>query len=475
MLIKKAWARALAQPAQEFPPTHLPILSGQIPEGLRGTLYRNGPGRLERGGVPVGHWFDGDGGILGVHFTEAGATGVYRYVQTAGYQTEAAAGRFLYSNYGMTAPGAIWQRWGKPVKNVANTSVLALSDKLLALWEGGKPHALDLQTLETWGMDDLGGLENRLTYSAHYKCDPHTGEIFNFGITTGIKPALTLNLYRSDATGKILQKAQFQLDGFPLIHDFVLAGQYLVCFVPPVRLTNLLSVLFGLSSYSDALEWQPNLGTQVLVFDRNTLSLVSRSETDPWFQWHIANGYVDEGGMAIAHLVRYDDFQTNQYLKEVATGATHTKQKGTLWRICFDPQTAKVTAMEELLDRGCEFPTVPKPQVGQASPYIYLALHREGVDTSQEMFGAIARFDTHTHTVTEADLGENRYPSEPLCVQDAHNPQQSWVLTLVWDGNSDTSEVWVFDSDGLDREPVCRLKLPSVVPLGFHGTWKPNY
>ncbi|HEY9741210.1 MAG TPA: carotenoid oxygenase family protein, partial [Coleofasciculaceae cyanobacterium] len=56
---RKAWAKAIAQPAQEFPPTPLPILSGKIPEGLRGSLYRNGPGRLERGGVRVGHWFDG--------------------------------------------------------------------------------------------------------------------------------------------------------------------------------------------------------------------------------------------------------------------------------------------------------------------------------------------------------------------------------------------------------------------------------
>jgi len=35
---------------------------------------------------------------------------------------------------GMTAPGPIWNQWLKPINNVANTSVLALPDKLLALW-----------------------------------------------------------------------------------------------------------------------------------------------------------------------------------------------------------------------------------------------------------------------------------------------------------------------------------------------------
>ncbi len=218
----KNWENAIAQPAKEFSPTQLPILCGQIPDGLRGTLYRNGPARLERGDIRMGHWFDGDGAILAVHFTDAGATGVYRYVQTFGYQQETAAGKLLYGNYGMTAPGPIWNQWRKPLKNAANTSVLALPDKLLALWEGGKPHALDLQTLETWGEDDLGGLTQGLSYSAHDKRDPKTGEIFNFGISSG-KNA-TLNIYKSDSAGKIIQKAAYQLDGVPLVHDFVLAG-----------------------------------------------------------------------------------------------------------------------------------------------------------------------------------------------------------------------------------------------------------
>ena len=60
----KAWSKNIAQIAQEFELTPLSLLSGHIPEGIRGTLYRNGPGRLERGGQKVGHWFDGDGAIL---------------------------------------------------------------------------------------------------------------------------------------------------------------------------------------------------------------------------------------------------------------------------------------------------------------------------------------------------------------------------------------------------------------------------
>ncbi|OKH40533.1 hypothetical protein NIES2119_02670 [[Phormidium ambiguum] IAM M-71] len=467
--IRKAWANAISQPAQEFPLTPLPIIAGKIPTGLRGTLYRNGPARLERGGQKVGHWFDGDGAILAVKFSDNGATGIYRYVQTSGYIAESKANKYLYPNYGMTAPGLFWNQWIRPVKNAANTSVLALPNKLLALWEGGKPHALDLETLQTQGLDDLSVLGDKLTFSAHPKCDAKTGEIFNFGVTAGKNS--TLNLYKSDSTGKILQKSSFIVDGLPLIHDFVMAGKYLIFFIPPVRV-NLVKALFGLQSFSDAMEWKPQLGTQVLVFDRTTLSLVSKSETESWYQWHFSNGYVDNNGEIVIDFFRYKDFQTNQRLKHFPTGELPIPAKSTLSQVRLDPESAKVKSSEELLDRDGEFPIVPQENVGQFSRYTFMSLHGKNSDTTREIYSTIARFDHQTNTLKEANLGENHYPTEPIYAPDFLNTNQSWVLTVVYDGNKNQSEVWVFDSERLDDEPVCKLGLPSVVPMGFHGTWK---
>jgi len=418
----------------------------------------------------MGHWFDGDGAILAVHFTESGAAALYRYIQTAGYLAESEAGELLYGNYGMTAPGPIWNQWLRSVKNTANTSVIALPDRLLALWEGGKPHALDLQTLATIGTDDLSGLEGDWSYSAHPKRDAKTGELFNFGVSPGRNAVL--HLYRSSPTGEIRQKAAIALEGVPLVHDFAMAGPYLVFCIPPVRLS-LLPVLSGLSSYSDALTWKPELGTKILVVDRETLKVVSQGQTDPWYQWHFGHADLDTDGSVAIDLVRYPDFQTNQYLKEVATGQTQTAAKGTLWQLRLDPQSGRVQSMQEWCDRGCEFPTMPLTQGGTGRS-TYLSVHTSQAEIGQELFGTIARFDHATSTLIEADLGENRYPMEPLYAPDADNPQQGWVLTVVFDGNIDTSEVWIFDSDRLAEAPVCRLGLPKKIPLGFHGTWNPT-
>ncbi|MGK7953754.1 MAG: carotenoid oxygenase family protein [Crocosphaera sp.] len=463
------WSQAIAKPGEEFPLKPLPILSGEIPDGLKGTLYRNGPGRLERGSQKVGHWFDGDGAILAIHLTEKGAEATYRYVQTAGYQKEAKANQFLYPNYGMTVPGPFWNNWGKKVKNAANTSVLALPDKLLALWEGGNPHALDLENLETKGLDNLHNLTEKQPFSAHPKIDHKTGNIYNFGISLGAK--ITLNLYQSDSTGKVIKKSDYTLEGLRLIHDFVLAGAYIIFFVPPVCI-KLLPTALGLSSFSDAMEWKPELGTEILIFDRDSLSFVSKGKAAPWFQWHYSNGCVNQEGNILVEFVRYSDFATNQNLKELATGNITTPAKGTLWEVEIDPKKATVIRQEQRLDRGSDFPIVPSHQTGQNWRYTYLSVHRDNADLSQEIFGAIARYDRQLKQITVADMGENRYPSEPIFVPKNPNSEQGWVLTVVYDGNDHHSELRIYDSEGLENSSLCRLELPHVIPMGFHGTWK---
>lgn len=464
---QRLWHQALG-PAVEFPATPLPVVAGTLPPDLQGTLYRNGPGRLERGERTVGHWFDGDGGILAVRISNGAAAATYRYVKTEGYQQEEQAGTLLFGGYGMTAPGPIWNQWRRPLKNAANTSVLALPDRLLALWEGGRPHALTLDTLATLGEVNLAALDDSLPFSAHPKRDPKTGMIYNFGVSIAPKPVL--NVYRCDRTGQIQQHQTVALSGVPLMHDFILAGDYLVFILPPVRL-NLLPAAIGFKSFSDSLEWQPEQGTEIVILASQTLQIVSRQQVEPWFQWHCSNGFVDDDGQLVLDVLHYDDFRTNQRLKEVATGRTTTDAKGTLRRLWVNPQTGDLLRQAVLVDRHCEFPTVPPDQVGQNASHTYLSIHRATADTQRDVFGAIARYDHQAQQLTVADCGAGRYPSEPLYVPPARDSQAGWVLTLVYDGHQDASEVWIYECDRLEAEPICRLGLPHKIPLGFHGTW----
>lgn len=466
--------------AVPFGPVALPIVAGTLPPGLAGTLYRNGPGRLVRGGQKAGHWFDGDGAVLAVRFEPTGATATYRYVETAAWQAEEAADRWLFPNYGSVAPGPWLGRFGKPFKNAANTSVLALDDRLLALWEGGRPHGLDLTSLATLGEDDLGGeLRAGETFSAHPKRDAASGEIYNFGVLSGARSYL--QVFRCDRTGKILRRRAIALGALSLIHDFCLAGPYLVFCIPPVRL-DLWPALLNFVSLSEALRWRPEVGGQVWVLDRETLETIAQFEVDPWYQWHFGNGWQEPDGMISLSLVAYPDFATNRHLQEVASGQVQTPAEGRLVQIRLDPQRGRLLERQVLVDRHAEFPTHAATHVGLPHRYTYLSLHGRDwpIAPPNELFGAIGRYDSHTGRLTYGDAGAGRYPSEPIFVADpaASDPEDGWVLTVVYDSGGESrseanrSEVWVYRSEELESGPVCRLALPGRVNLSFHGTWQ---
>ena len=62
------WASAFRNVGVELDGVAIAATRGAIPPELAGTLYRNGPGRLERGGHWVHHPFDGDGMITALRF-----------------------------------------------------------------------------------------------------------------------------------------------------------------------------------------------------------------------------------------------------------------------------------------------------------------------------------------------------------------------------------------------------------------------
>ena len=467
------WHKAFTCPAKAFSETPLQIIAGRIPVGLQGTFYQNGTGRLKRGGTPVGHWFDGDGAVLRLSFDGEGATATYRYVETQGYLAEQEAGRFLYGNYGRCYPGPLWKHVlglfsGQAIKNSANTAVLALPNKLLALWEAGNPHSLDLETLETIGLENLGWLKTAQAFSAHPLRDPASGEIYSIGVS----PRCELSVYRCRPDGSLIKQRKIVLNDVPLVHSFVIAGRYLVFLVSPVVI-DALPLLLNQKPYADALNWDTQRGTRVVVVDRESLEVVAESDTEAWFQWHFGNGCVEPDGSVRLNYVRFGDFTSiNELLREVPTGQMTTKATGRLWQLRLNPLTGEVLSNDCVLNRDCEFPQVPASKVGQQWRYTYVLMHRDGMSASRDWFGAIGRVDGETGALLQTDLGEGCYGSEPLHVCDVQRPGQGWLIVVVLNAASDRSEVWILDAQALG-EPVCRLALPGILPFGFHGTWRP--
>jgi carotenoid cleavage dioxygenase-like enzyme len=46
-----------------------------------------------------------------------------------------------------------------------------------------------------------------------------------------------------------------------------------------------------------------------------------------------------------------------------------------------------------------------------------------------------------------------------------------YLMSFVYDPNSDKSELVILDASNLASDPVARIHLPVRVPAGFHGSW----
>jgi all-trans-8'-apo-beta-carotenal 15,15'-oxygenase len=66
-------------------------IEGAVPGDLKGTFFRNGPGRQRIGETAYGHWFDGDGMISAFTFDDGRVHFKNRYVRTEKYLAETAA------------------------------------------------------------------------------------------------------------------------------------------------------------------------------------------------------------------------------------------------------------------------------------------------------------------------------------------------------------------------------------------------
>ncbi|ATB42117.1 hypothetical protein CYFUS_007594 [Cystobacter fuscus] len=442
-------------------------VEGKLPEDLRGTLRRVGSMTFGVGAERYGHWFDGDGGVMAVRFDGSGARGAARVIDTPGLRAGRAAGRILGGGYGTGSSPWRRLRHGAQKRNAANTSVLEWNGRIFALYEGGLPTELSPEDLRWLGETDLGVILTN--FSAHPHRVPGREATYNFGMRYG--RVTTLELYELPDSGGARHLGQVPLPGPTMIHDFIATERHLVFFVTPLRL-DVFKMLLGVGYYSRNLEWRPELGTQVLVVPLDDLANPVRIETEPLFTWHFANAYEREGSVVVDY-VRYPDFGTNTWLRELTHGVPTMPSQGRLHRATLDLK-ARTFRTEERLALSSEFPRVAPRVETREHRYLYLSVH-SGPAAQRGPHDAVAKVDMTTGREERFALGSEPYPTEPVFVPRAGAIEEDdgYVLTQVYDAPSGLTHVAVLDARHPGAEPLARAWFEHAIPITFHGGFTP--
>jgi carotenoid cleavage dioxygenase len=112
------------------------------------------------------------------------------------------------------------------VRTVANTTIVAFQDKMLALKEDGPPYALDPITLETHGVFDFDGQWDSETFTAHPKYDAATREMLAFGYEAKGTATKDILYGTFDKDGVMTQKVWFEAPVCGFQHEFAMTKNW---------------------------------------------------------------------------------------------------------------------------------------------------------------------------------------------------------------------------------------------------------
>ncbi len=433
---------------------------GEIPRDLNGVYLRNGPNR--RFAAPGRyHWFDGDGMVHAMSFENGRARYRNRWIRTAAFRAEEAAGHALWGGV-MESPrgNPVGTARGLPFKDSANTDLVHHRGRVLATWYlCGAPTSLDPLSLETLGaetfLDTLHG-----DVMAHPKLDEATGELmwFDYGAR---EPLLRYGVV--GASGAIEHETTIDLPGPRLPHDMAITDNW--------------SILMDLPLTQDMAAAAQ--GRYKIGFDRSTPSrfaVIPRRGTDvrwftaePCYIYHVVNAW-EQGRtivMDVCRVTRPEPQPTRPGPLGKLLG--YLRLDARLHRYVFDLDSGTTTETQ-LDDANAEFPSIDARATGRPTRYSY-TVHI--ADTETVLFDGLLRYDRVTGSRQEHRFGPGRYGSEaPFAPRDGSTGEDDgYLVSFVTDERDGRSEVEILDAADLTAGPVARVRLPRRVPTGFHATW----
>jgi all-trans-8'-apo-beta-carotenal 15,15'-oxygenase len=308
------------------------------------------------------------------------------------------------------------------------------------------------------------------TFSAHGKLHPRTGDYFNFGMGSGIKPKI--NLYQISPQGKMVKRSTIAIDKMAFCHDNAMTENYLVFMVMPVTFTNPLKVLLARDTIDKNMAFHADEGMKVYVVSLEDFSVVRTFDVEPFMFAHSSNCWEKNGELIIDVVAMSDADGEGGTLFSRNLFSQPRPATGQLTRYRLNMATG--ASVKEVLPSGIpsEFPQWDLRKTGSESRYIYTAGICE--NETPGFYNALQRVDLETGDVKVYDCGPGRYTSEPIFVPRSPDADESdgYILCVIYDASTELSELMILDAESLADE-IAVVPLKNHIPHGFHCGFTP--
>ncbi|KAJ6382824.1 hypothetical protein OIU77_031282 [Salix suchowensis] len=499
-------------------------IEGKIPDDFpEGVFIRNGPNPLF-GGLKsttsmfgkTGHmWIEGEGMLHALYFDKESDSGNWtvlyksRHVETETFKLEKKRNKpaFLPAIEG-SSPAILTSyllnmlRFGKVNKDLSNTNVFEHSGKFYSIAENHLPQEIDIFSLQTLGDWDINGAWHR-PFTAHPKTAPGTGELVVFGVDA-MKPYMEVGVVSADGR-RLVHKVDLKLKRCPLSHDMGVTERYNVIIDFPLTID-----LHRLIKGGPLIKFDNKDYARIGIMPRyGDVDSVRWFAVEPNCTFHILNCFEEGAEVVVRGCRSLESIISESYgmdleESEWVSGRLRSKlpvQQSTFstndellfcrfyeWRL--NMKTGEVKE-RNLTGTKCslEFPMINPSFNGLKNKFGYTQMVHEPASISSGMpkFGGLAKlfFDETASKEEEQAEGHikveyHEFEGNTFCTGSAFVPKEGgleeddgWIITFVHDEDTDTSKVYIIDTNNFTSEPVAKITLPCRVPYGFHGAFMP--
>ena len=463
--------RGFQSGAREMDDTPVRI-EGKLPDWLRGGLLLNGPALWDLPGGGYAHWFDGHAMLHRVSLGGAGARYRSRMLQTQDLRASTELGSPALGGFGTPDPEGFLARmrhFGKPKMTDNGAVVMSrIGSDWVAQTETPLMTQFDPVTLATIGPVAFTDTEKIHLMSAHGITLP-SGVYWNVGIELGPKCLYKVFCIAPGSRRRdVVARIPVGKPGY--LHAFAMTPTYAIVWEPALR-AQPLSFIFTGRAYKDHFRWEPQGASRIHAVKLSS-GAVQTWDVPPMMCFHAVQAFDTADGITLDLCQPESPAIFDALMLEPLRAGRRVDIPHRMLRYAL--QHGATHATPQTLAEGVELPMVHPAAWTQRSAQFAAAasFDPEGV---APFFDNTAKIDLATGAVLAR---WRRQPAavqlEPLFVgRPGAQTDDDGVLLVPTLADEDSGTV-VAVLDPATFEALALLRLPQVVPFGFHAAWHPD-
>lgn len=450
---------------------------GSIPPDLNGAFYRVQPDPQFPPRLGDDIAFNGDGMITRFHIHDGQVDFRQRWAKTDKWKLEHEAGKALFGAYRnpLTDDESVKGRF----RSTANTNAWIFAGKLWAMKEDSPALLMDPATMESEDFATWNGRMKSMTFTAHPKVDPATGNMVAIGYAASGLCTDDVAYMEVNPKGELVREKWFKVPYYCMMHDFGITEDYLVLHVVP-----------SIGSWERLEKGLPHFGfdTTLPVYlgvipRRNDL----RQEDIRWFRRdncfasHVLNAWQE--GSKVHFVVPESKNNFFPFFPDVH-GAPFNPMEAmtrlTDWTVDLAANGEEFDAITPLTGTVSEFPRIDDRFTGRRTRYGWgleidpaRPVELKGGSAGGVVMNCLFLKDFETGREQHWWCGPVSSLQEPCFIPRGKDAPEGdgWIVQVCNRLENHNSDLLIFDALDIEKGPVATVHVPIRLRFGLHGNW----